>query len=135
MSETTKIRSNEAFSMDVLRVSLDFNSQVLSIATSELAGEPSGKNKTHQKNVIANLQQLGQQYSRRLDYFYDEREAELRGEEPAEGYNKEDTKAIRRTIVILDEIMKTNPSKEYADASNLLSLMLQTTKGEGNKNA
>ena len=126
MSEKTNVRTSEAFAIEVLRVSLDFNSQVVSIATSELAGEPSGKNRTHQKGVVANLQTLGQQYSRRLDFFYEERERELRGEVAANGFSKEDTKAMRRTIAILDDVMQRNPNPEAAAASNLLELMLRS---------
>lgn len=125
MSEKTNVRTSEAFAIEVLRVSLDFNSQVVSIATSELAGEPSGKNRTHQRGVVQNLQILGQQYSRRLDFFYDERERELRGEVAANGFSKEDTKAMRRTIAILDDLMQKNPNPETAAASNLLDLMLR----------
>ena len=117
-------RTNAEFVAELLRLSIDFNSQIMTIATSELAGEPSGKNRTHQRQVIGNLQTLGEQYSRKLDFHFDERERELRGEQPAEGYSKEDTKAMRRTIAILDAVMNTTPNKETADASNLLELML-----------
>lgn len=123
MSQSTK--NNQEFLIEVLKLSVDFNSQVMSILSVELAGDQSGKNRTHQKKQMENLQLLGSAYSRNLGILYDNRDKELRGEEVDSSVDDETKKAVRTTIAFLDEKMKTDPNRELADASNFLELMLR----------
>lgn len=127
MSTETTTRSNEEFMMEILRFALDFNSQIVSVATVEILGDNSARNRTHQKKVLSDIQVLGQNYGRKLDTMYDKREQELRGDEATAGFSKDDASAIRRVMGILDEIMASNPNRETADAHNYLEMILRTS--------
>lgn len=127
MSTETKPRTNQEFTMELLVAALDFNSQIVTRATAELAGEPSSKNKTHQKQVVSELQMLGSNYVGKLNNMFDRREQELRGDDAVAGFSKDDAGAIRRVMGILDQIMESSPNRETADAHNYLEMVLRTS--------
>ena len=119
-----EIRTNQVFVTEVLKVALDFNSQIISVATVEIAGEQSGRNRTHQRKVLSDLQMLGHTYSRNLEQMYQAREAELRGEDAKNELSDDTRSAIRKTIEILDAKMNVSPNRELADTSNYLETLL-----------
>lgn len=121
----SEIRTNQVFVTEVLKTAIDFNSQIISVATVELAGEQSGRNRTHQRKVLSDLQILGHNYNRNLEAMYQQREAELRGEDAKNELSDDLRSTIRKTVEFLDSKMKIAPNRELADTSNYLETLLQ----------
>lgn len=122
MNET---KTNQEFLIEVVKASIDFNSQIQSHLLVELAGDQSGKNRTHQKKVLSDVQQLGMAYGRNLEQMYANREKELRGEALTTSYDEETARAIRTTIDVLDKKMQVEGNRELADVSNYLEVLLR----------
>ena len=120
-----EIRTNQEFMQEVLRQALDFNSQVISLAAVELAGDPSGRNRTHQRKTRGDLQILGHQYSQRLEALYQARDAELRDDDAKDELSDDTRSAIRKTLAILNSRMEKHPGRELADTCNYLQMVLE----------
>lgn len=125
MSTETTLKSNEEFFTEVLKAALDFNSQIVSKATVEIAGDPSARNRTRQRKVLGDIQTLGNQYNYTLNRMFEAREKELKGEDVGSEFDEETRIAIRKTIAVLDLKMNAAPNQELANATNFLELMLQ----------
>lgn len=117
-------QTNEEFLLDVLRLSIDHNSQVMSIASAELAGDPSGRNKTRQKKVIGDLQMIGSNYAATLDMMYNQREHEQRLSNIKSKYDPETEKALRRVLSTLESSLSSKPDQQLVDTANYIEMML-----------
>lgn len=119
-----EIKTNEEFMIEVLKAALDFNSQIVTVATAEISGDQSGRNRTHQKKVLSNLHMLGTSYNRTLEQLYQARESELRDDGVTPEISDDIRSAVRKTIELLDSKMEDKPNRELADVSNFLEAML-----------
>lgn len=118
-------QTNQEFLLDVIREAVDFNTQIMSLLTHEVAGDQSGKTRTHQKKMLADIQILGHNYNYRLESMSQSRENELRDAEALNGLTDDLRGAIRRVQALLDERMRTNPNQELASVANYLQAIIE----------
>lgn len=122
MNET---KTNQEFLLEVIKASVDFNSNVLSVLTVEIAGDQSGKNRTHQKKVLQDLRVLGYHYSANLDAMYTAQETRLNGSESDAKLNEGQLSHLEKTKAFLDARMGKNPNRELADVANYLHELIR----------
>lgn len=122
MNET---KTNQEFLLEVVKTSIDFNSNVLSVLAHEIAGDQSGKNRTHQKKTLQQLQTMGYHYSANLDAMYNAQEARLNGSESDAKLNEGQVSHLAKTKAFLDARMGNKPNKELAAVANYLADILE----------
>lgn len=123
MNET---KTNQEFLLEVVKAAVDFNSNVLSIMTVELAGDQSGKNRTHRKKVLEDLRNMGYVYSANLDAMYTSRQTAIAGPLGHVEGDSDTMTALRKTKAFLDLRMASQPNRETADAANYLQDLIET---------
>lgn len=121
MNET---KTNQEFLLEVVKTSIDFNSNVLSVLTVEISGDQSGKNRTHQKKVLEDLRNMGYVYSANLDAMYNAHQTRVDGPRSYDDIKDESISHLEKTRAFLDARMAKNPNSQLATAVNYLADLL-----------